>query len=473
MVEQNQLAELRVAAGFLQDRIEFLRQAGISFHGARDLYEILGYARTITNKQYRDRYSRGGIAGRIIDTYPKATWEGEMQIVEDEKPEVDTPFEIAWESMRDRLNIQGIFRKVDILSQLSTYAVLLIGAPGDFSQEMSKVNGPDNLLYLQPFSGGGGPFAPVHSSDAGANYVDATIQSWEKDATNPRFGQPTSYQLKRLDIQSPQLTRPVHWSRILHIAEGTLDNDVYGEPGLERVWNLLDDLDKIIGGGSEAFYQRANQGLHVNIAKDATFSPEDLTKMQEAVDEYKHNQTRILRTREVEVTPLGSEVADFSGPADAVVTQISGAKSIPKRILTGSEMGELASTQDAGNFKSQVSSRQRNHAGPNIVKKFVDRMIYYGFLPKPSIPYQVIWPDQEILSEPEKAQGALTWAMTNKAQGETVFTSSEIRDTWQKLKPLDPKDIKPIGVAPVDPNAKPDEVVTKNTPVPFGKKKPA
>src|SRR3990167_10550664 len=59
---QSQNSEIRAAASHVLERMQFLRHAGITFGGARDLYEIFGYDRLITTRQYRDRYARGGIA---------------------------------------------------------------------------------------------------------------------------------------------------------------------------------------------------------------------------------------------------------------------------------------------------------------------------------------------------------------------------------------------------------------------------
>jgi hypothetical protein len=438
------VAEIRGAASVLLERLAFMRQAGITFDGVRDTYDIFGYDRIITHKQYRDRYHRGGIAKRIVEALPKATWRGELELIEDEDPKVSTAFEQAWDEMSTRLKVQSVLQRADILAGLSTFSVILIGAPGNFSDEMPKGK-PDQVMYLTPFSGGGGPGPNAsQGSMAGAsNYVDATIQSFETDVASPRYSFPATYQLRRLDAYSPELQKPVHWSRVIHIAEGILDNEVYGQPTLESVWNLLDDLDKVTGGGAEAFFQRANQGMNLNLDKDVELDPDAQAKLKDEVDEYKHKVSRILKTRGVDVKMLGSDVANFSNPADAILTQIAGAKSIPKRILTGSEMGELASSQDRDNWKDQINGRQTGYAGPNIVRQLVDRLVAYGYLPSPKkdpLAYDVRWPHIQTLTEQEKAEGAQKWASVNSTMGMTVFTEEEIRDKWYGMQPAEESD---------------------------------
>lgn len=429
-------AEIRAAASILLERLQFLRQAGISFKGQRDLYEILGYDRNITNKQYRDRYARGGLAKRIVEAMPHATWRGGTELVEDENPDVSTAFEAAWKDLESRLQIWSTLRRADILAGLGRYAVILIGAPGVLSDELPKGK-PESLLYLTPFSGGGGP---GQGGSSGAIDADATIQTFDTDSQSPRFGLPQTYQMRRLDVFSASFQIPVHWSRVIHIAEGILDDEVYGQPTLENVWNLLDDLDKVTGGGAEAFWLRANQGMHLDVdPKIGNFSSADKADLKDQADEYQHNIRRMMRTRGVSIKALGSDVANFSNPADAILTQISGSKGIPKRILTGSEMGQLASSQDRDNWKDQVNGRQTAYAGPYIIRPLVDRLIKYGYLPQPKA-YVVQWPHMQTLTEEEKAQGAAKWASVNSTNGSVVFTESEIRDHWYTMEPLTDED---------------------------------
>jgi hypothetical protein len=436
--------QMRMAAGILLERMNFLRQAGISFGGLRDLYQILGYARSLTFKMMYDRYARGGIAKRIVEAYPKATWRGDLDVYEDEDPQTDTPFEKDFKSLKLRLSLSSVLQRVDILAGLSTYSVLLIGAPGDLSSPLPRGKSSDDILYLTPFSGGGGPGSQGMGSSARTQAWDAdcSIQSFDTDIKSPRFAQPLTYQLKRVDIATPDFQRPVHWTRILHVAEGCLGDEVYGTPTLENVWNLLDDLDKVTGGGAEAFWLRANQGMHMDIAKDMTIpkpapgsnQKDPLEKMREDSEAYQHGLTRWLRTRGVTVTPLGSDVANFGPPADAVLTQIAGSKGIPKRLLLGSEMGQLASGQDADNWNTQVMDRRTSYAGPMILRKFVDRLIEFGYLTKPKY-YDIEWPTVKDLTETEKAAGAKQWADVNASAKMTIFTSDNIREKWYGLQP--------------------------------------
>lgn len=447
--------ELRAASSMLMERIAWMRRAGISFKGDRDLYEILGYSRILTGRDYRDRYARGGIAKRIVDAFPDATWRGEMWVEENDTPESDTPFEDAWNALDARLSLRAKMHRVDKLSQLSMYAVLLIGAPGDYSTELPRAKSPDDLIFLTPFSGGGGPGIGPGNRMISDLDADATIQSYDVDPTSPRFGTPFMYQLRRTDIVSPDLQRPIHWTRIIHVADGCLDNEIYGQPALESVWNLLDDLDKVTGGGAESYWLRAKAGLHFNVDKtmglttgvptpgqppSTGLNVAERDKLKANIENYQHQLTDHIITRGVDVTELGTtNAAPFNAGADAILTQIAGAKAIPKRILTGSEMGELASSQDRDNWKDQINGRQTGYVGPAIVRQLVDRLVAYGYLPEPTkgpTAYVVKWPHIQTLTEAEKAEGAKNWATVNSTQGAVVFTENEIREKWYGMAPL-------------------------------------
>lgn len=444
-------AELRAAADVILDRLQFMRQAGLSFEGERDLYLALGYDRTLTVEILRARYARGGIAGRVVDALPKATWRGGLELVEDENPKTDTKFEKAWKEFDKRLKVVPKFQRIDILASLSSYAVLLIGADGAFDVELPKGDGtPDGITALTPFAGGLGPQWTSMTNRQGFNSVstigaDATITEFETDVHNPRFGLPKFYRLKRIGLDSPAMGVPVHWSRIIHVAEELLDDDVFGAPALERVWNLLDDLDKVTGGGAEAFWLRANQGLNINLDAEMDLggeNSEEMIALKAEIAKYVHRMQRVMKTRGADVKTLGSDVAEFGGNADAILTQIAGAKAIPKRILTGSEMGELASSQDRENWRDQVVGRREGYADPMIVRSLVDRLVDYNYLPTPAKPYVVRFAAITTMTEEEKAAGAQKWAATNAVAKQPVYTVDQIRDYWYGFEPLTPEEVK-------------------------------
>jgi hypothetical protein len=439
--------EIRMlAASMLVERAQLARLAGITFDGKRDLYNIFGYPRALTPLDYRERYERGGVAGRVVDALPNATWRGGVEVQEDEDPEVETKLEQAWYALCDKHHVIAKLLVADILSRLSTYSIVLIGAPGKLDTPLPKgKQDATKLLYLQAYMGAGGPGAPDYyaARDGRANtlYVDATIQEFDTNSQSERFGMPTLYKLRRTDFASEDLQTPVHWSRIIHVAESPMSDEVYGRPALTRVWNLFDDLEKVTGGGAEAFFQRAHQGRVWSIDKDvAGLSEPEMAKFREEIDQFKHGLTRDVRVRGVTVQPLGSDVAQFGPNADAILTQIAGACGIPKRILTGSEMGELASSQDRDNWRDQVNGRREQHAEPFILRRLVDRLVEYNWLPAPKDEekgWEAKW-GNVLNKTTEERDGQLAAMCAAKTEYEgPLFTNAEIRLETYDWAPLD------------------------------------
>jgi len=414
-----QIAKIRTLASELMSRANLASKAGITYSGSRKVFAALGYKEELTIKDYRDRYKRNAIAGRIVEAFPKATWRGGVEIIEDEDPDSLTLFEAAWEELENRLHVISVLMRADILAGLGRYSVVLIGAEGKLDSELPLMSGPEKILYLSPFG-----------------EDDATIDKYVTDSDNPRFGLPEQYKFKRLDSSPQQRPRYVHWSRVLHIADGILDEQLFGEPRLKRCWNLLDDLEKVSGGGAEAFWLRAHQGFQLDIPTDVEMEETDMTDLQDEVDEYIHGFRRFMRTRGVNLTALGSTVANFSTPVDAIITLISGGTGIPKRILVGSEMGQLASTQDRTNWQERVNDRQEQFASPQVIGPFIDRLIEYKVFPEP-LDYEIRWPITQNLDEDQRSVVADKLAGLNKKAGEIVITGAEIRDRILMLPRLE------------------------------------
>jgi hypothetical protein len=124
--------------------------------------------------------------------------------------------------------------------------------------------------------------------------------------------------------------------------------------------------------------------------------------LKDQIDEYEHNLRRILVNEGVDLKALAQQIADPHSHLDVQLTCISAVTGIPKRILSGSERGELASTQDTGEWKTYVQSRREDHAEPHIIRPFVDKLVGLKILPVPQKDYMVDWLDLFSISEKER-----------------------------------------------------------------------
>lgn len=413
-------SDIRTLTSTLLARAEFAELAGNSFHGKRNIYHSLGYQKILKPQDYWGRFRRGGIAKRLVEAFPKSTWRGGGTLIEDEDPTTETTFEKAWDELNQRLKIWSTFEKADILAGLGRFSVILLGAPGNLDAPLEKCK-PEELKYLNCFS-----------------ERDVAVEIYNAKPTDERFGMPEFYNLKRINSANrvEVIARRVHYSRVMHMAEGLLDHPLFGTPRLEAIWNYLDDLNKLVGGGAEAFWKRADRGMQLKL--DPTIPAPTQTEkdaMKEQIEEFTHDLRRVLTTRGVDIQNLGSDVANFAPSVASLIDLISATTGIPQRILMGSERGELASSTDQSNYDDRVSDRRQEFAGPQVARPFVDRMIELGVLPDAE--YEVRWPEIKNLDAKVRAELAYKAAQMNQAQGEIVMTSDEIRDLYLELEPLD------------------------------------
>lgn len=423
----NELRQLLSINSVLSSRALAASKLGMSFGDNRDLYLSVGYPQTTSYNDYRKMFDRQDIAGRLCTAYPDATWKGVPEVVDDEDQEITTPFEKEWYELARRLNIYHYFSRVDTLGQIGRYAVLLLGFD-DANPLDVEVSGAKELLYVQPYS-----------------ERNATIESYDQDPKSARFGLPAFYQISTNAPLSEDGTTPtgtamtksdgtetgkgtkVHWSRVLHVAEGLLENEVYGTPILKRVYNRMMDLGKVCAGVGEGFWQAVFGGISFEADKDVDLS-QSVDDLDDEIQNYVHNFQRYLRLQGVSAKPLSPRIADCENPSELFLKLISGATGIPIRILTGSERGELASSQDESNWNSRVAERRTDFAEPLIVKAFVERLVMVGVLTAPTNPdtWHVAWPALKEDDPREQAEIAqiITTAMKAflDAGGEALMT---------------------------------------------------
>ena len=385
------LKQLHTLQSVVVARANLASRLGQQFGGNRDIYQALGYPLNLTYQDYWARYSRQDIAKAIIDRPVKATWQGQLELIESEDAQ-KTKFEQAWYDLNKKLKLRSLLARVDRLTGIGRYGVLLLGLDDVKDQEgfAKPVNGGmRKLLYVKPFG-----------------EESAKIDTYEINPSNSRYGMPLIYSIQVADVASgSSSTVRVHHSRTLHILEDHLESEVMGVPKLESVFNRLMDLEKLVGGDAEMFWKGARPGYQGMVDKDYTMTETTKNDLKDQIDEFDNNLRRILINEGVDLKALAQQIADPANHVDIQLTMISAVTGIPKRILSGSERGELASTQDTGEWKTYVQSRREDHAEPHIIRPFADRLIELKVLPEPeSKDYKVDWLDLFSISEKERVE---------------------------------------------------------------------
>ena len=379
--------------GVLSSRMKFAGALGETYGGDRDLYQALGYKKELEYRDYYLKYKRADIAKTIISKPADALWGNPPVLSEEDRDVVDTDensLKNQWKKLVKDLNLYPQLMRLDKLLGLGRFAVLLFGFDdsSDFSTPLSD---SADLLYVSPY---------------GEDNIN--IQSYETDNRNPRYGLPVMYQLS---MQNPGVGATtkisplmVHYSRVLHVVEDPLESPVFGTPRLEAVFNRLDDLQKLLGGSAEMFWRGARPGYVAKADKDASFGTIDAKAMQDQFDEFDHNLRRWLTPQGVDVTSLSPQVSSPKEHIDVQLMMISIVTGIPKRILTGSERGELASTQDEKMWNALIKNRMLIFAEIQILRPLIDKLIDSGVLKTDKDDYILTWPKMSAMGEKEKSE---------------------------------------------------------------------
>lgn len=377
--------------GALVGRMQALSSLGITYDGARDLYSILGYKKNLLFEDYYGFFSRCGISDVVVSKVAKAVWKSGTQVREDSNNKEQTLFEKEYQALNKRLRLDAKLLRLDILTGIGRYGALFLGFNDseDFSQPVTISNALQ-LQYVVPCS-----------------ESTATIDSYEQSRISPRYGQPLLYTVKtgssEISGNTSVQSFTVHWSRIIHVVENPLESDIFGTPRLQRVYNYIQDIQKVSGGSAEMFWQGARPGYAAEADKDVRFDLTD-TALKEELDEYEHNLRRILRLQGIQMKSLAPQVVSPKDHLDVQLELVSIATGIPKRILLGSERGELASSTDQDTWDELVYQSMINHAEPDILRPFIDRMVSYKVLPMPkNNEYVIEWPELSILGDKDQA----------------------------------------------------------------------
>lgn len=429
-------------------RGQLANKLNTAFSGSRDYNQVLGYPDTVTYEQMYERFKRMGLTRCIVALPAESTWARVPQIVSSNS-RLDKTFQLL---AKERDFIHYLCR-TDILSGIGRFGVLLLGFDNTVDLKTPVTpKGHRRLLFLAPYSEG-----------------SVRVKEYEDNVHHERFGLPRVYTIQatvptegigasgRAHIR----TVDVHFTRIIHVAEGTLESDIYGTPRLEPVWNYLDDLLKVVGCSAEAFWLTSNKGIQVNVDPEMNFTTKDADALNDEIEEYMHQLRRFIRTRGVELKPLGTEVADPKNHFTSILQLVAATAGIPLRFLIGSEVGQLASAQDRQNWADSVISRRELFATPRMLRPFIEALTYAGVLPSASSDnYEFKWEAPIGQSDFDKARTSYSLASAvssvSKACGKSPLTINEIRTTLFSMPELTDAEIEELpslGDSTEDPNA--------------------
>lgn len=383
----------------------FRRRSGMTNGATRqNIEQACGYDRCLTFSDYFDSWDKGDVAKRIVEAYPDATWSQNPDVYEQEDEKSLTAFEKDWRKLSKEVNSFAALHKLDILAGIGKYGLMVIG-----------VN--DGKKLHQPLQ----PKKAKSESDKREivyhrSYMEGEVKivQWDDDPSSLRYGLPVLYEItpgvftdNAVSVQAMPIggledtkkkvanTDPfiksfrVHHSRTIHFADYALSSPVYGRERLRQAYNRMTDILKIVGGSAEMFWQGAFSGIAFEMDPEAEITNEAKTKMKEDIDNYIQKMQRTLLLQGVKAHPLSPSIASPMEHLDAQLTLISIGTSIPKRILSGSEMGKMASTQDSQHWSGQVQTRRTTVVNPSLLLPYVQFCIRNGIVFSPAKPAEI------------------------------------------------------------------------------------
>ena len=378
----------------------YANQSGM-FNGQRDVYKEAGYPDIITDEQYNLQYKRNGIARRVVNAFPEACWKQDPIIICK-----DAKFLKEYEGIvRDQKLYHYLFR-ADKLLGIGRYGIVYLGY-NDSSALHTPVKKGAALKFLKPI-----------------REFNAKVKTLNEDLKSPNFGKPKSYDIKISD----KVTKTVHASRVLHLAEDLEESDIYGTPRMEPCYNFLLATEMVCAAAGEMYWRNALPGLALNADPEADMT-QTKTELNQQITDYIQGLTRVLKLQGIDTKQLAPIVAEPRGVIDVLISMISGTTKIPQRILTGSERGELASSQDGENWNERVRERQNNVITQNFIYNLIEKLTENGTISKPKSDVDVEYMDVYNQSDKEKAEIAsqLTAAIVKYSESTAQHTTFPIK----------------------------------------------
>lgn len=373
---------------------------GSANNGFETLEKALGYPDTLSYSDYLTRYRKQDIAHRVIKSPVALTWSQDPEISQSDTEE--TPFEEEWLRLEEDLSLLYKFSKADLLGQIGHYSALYLGMTDSTDISVEASPGAD-ITYVRPLSEG-----------------TITVASWDTDLSSPRYGSPLFYDVELESGDGQGVTRIIHWSRVVHIANNTVENEYVGIPALRPIYNRLIGLEKLASGSPEMYWRGARPGYVASTKENILASAKTIEDFKTAISEFVNDLNRYLYAEDLDVKSLAPQVVSPKEHIDAQIELISAATRIPKRILVGSERGELSSDQDERAWLTYIEERRETVASKLIIRPFIDRMIALGKLPTPAGGYIVRWEPLVVMSEKEKAETSRLYADAIKKYDEAL-----------------------------------------------------
>jgi hypothetical protein len=381
----------------------------------------------ITPEVLRDLYNRDSLVARIVEVWPKECWGVTPEIYETDDNNIDTPFEQAWDALGSSLvnepgyhkeekgsSIWEYLQRADVECGKTRYSGILIGL-----NDGKNLSEPVDIKSIQQSS----PDKPVTTKQGTAKHkltflrvfdeTQCQIAARETNRSSPRHGHPIEYNVT-FDTPEDSVSmgsgsvigsQSVHWTRIVHIVDNILPNDITGVPRVKPVLNDVLTAQKSRWGSGEMFWNGASPKLsfetHPQLGGDVIINK---TRMKDQIENTLRGLQQWWLLSGMSAKQIAPNVVDPKPFIYSCLQSICIKIGVPIPVFIGYEVGELAGSMNVEDWRTRVKSRQERFCTPRIICPFVNRLINIGVLPVPEQGYIVKWPDVSTQNEKEKVQ---------------------------------------------------------------------
>ncbi|MCA0961161.1 anti-CBASS protein Acb1 family protein [Salipiger bermudensis] len=404
-------------------------------------YRDFGWPNEVTFDLLYAVYCRNGLARAAVKKTARKVWQDHPFLVEREEAHKETTLEGEIRQRFADLRVWQRLAEADRRSMVGGYAGVILRVADDkrFAEPVDRVGGGlDGLVEIIPAWEG-----------------QLKVSTWDTDETSDTYGQPTMFSFNEAEVGNDAQGRnrafEVNPDRVIVWSE---DGTVHGRSMLEPGFNDLLTLEKITGAGGEGFWKNAKSAPVFSIEKDAQLSQMaqamgvDASEIADALNTQTENwqkgfdQSLMLQGMKADTLAITLPIPEHfrAGALENFAASIE----MPKKILTGMQTGERASTEDADEWAQTCMGVRSDRVIPAIME-FVNRLERFGILPERD--WYLRWADLTEASISEKIDRADKMASINErasrtGAGEIVFTSDEIRETVGK-EPLSDADALP------------------------------
>lgn len=389
-----------------------------SFDSRRDIYAECGFpdCKELTPDRARLLYERDALAARVVEVWPRECWKVLPSIYEIESSKAQTPFEISIENISSRLTSEpGYYKdeenigfmecliRSDITAGIGRFGIILIGINDnkDLSEPVdiapSTTGALDRLTFLRVF-----------------DESLVKITSRETNRFSPRWGQPTSYNITFDNpedygafgsISAGLSSSRVHWSRVVHIVDSPVSNEIVAPYRIKPVLNDILTAQKSRWGSGEMFWNGASPKLsfetHPQLGGDVSINK---TRMRNQIENALRGLQQWWSLVGMTAKPIAPVATDPKPFVDVSIQSICIKTGVPLPIFIGYEVGENAGTMNTVEWNKRLKERQNRQITTRNICPLLNRLINIGILATPTQGYKIDWPDITANTDKDKAQ---------------------------------------------------------------------